>query len=128
MPSQHGATLWAKKEAKQLARMSKEIVKDALPLIYDKGNNTSSPSIGDRPPVVGDIDIPEALQLGTVMTKISEKKQREVTFRIDPDEGTILYKSSKGGIGMFCIWMCHILHMYLRYSCVVSTYRGYQGT
>ncbi|KAF9558973.1 1-phosphatidylinositol-4,5-bisphosphate phosphodiesterase 1 [Agrocybe pediades] len=81
--------------------MSKGVVKDAIPgVIYDKGgsSSSSSPSLGDKPPVVADIDIPEVLQTGTLVTKISEKKKREVVFRIDPDEGTILYKSNKGGI------------------------------
>ncbi|KAF9444538.1 1-phosphatidylinositol-4,5-bisphosphate phosphodiesterase 1 [Macrolepiota fuliginosa MF-IS2] len=45
-----------------------------------------------------DLSIPEPLQRGTEMMKISEKKQRKVVFRLDPDEGQILYKSRKGGI------------------------------
>jgi hypothetical protein len=96
MPSQHGATLWVTKETKRLARMSAEIVKDAIP----QKSTAASPALADSP-IVSDIIIPDALQKGTTMTKISEEgKQKSVLFRLDPDEGRIMYKSSKGGIGM----------------------------
>ncbi|KAJ2933007.1 hypothetical protein H1R20_g4087, partial [Candolleomyces eurysporus] len=42
--------------------------------------------------------IPEIVEKGTLMTKVSEKGQKRVTFRIDPDEGDILYKSRKNGL------------------------------
>ncbi|KAF6758093.1 1-phosphatidylinositol-4,5-bisphosphate phosphodiesterase 1 [Ephemerocybe angulata] len=44
------------------------------------------------------LQIPEIVEKGTLMTKVSDKGQKRVTFRIDPDEGTILYKSRKNGI------------------------------
>lgn len=75
--------------------MSAEIVKDAIP----QKSTVASPPLADSP-IVSDIIIPEALQKGTTMTKISEEgKQKSVLFKLDPDEGRILYKSSKGGIG-----------------------------
>jgi len=95
MPSQHGAKLWVTKETKRLARMSAEIVKDAIP----QKSTAASPPLADSP-IVSDIMIPVALQKGTTMTKISQEgKQKSVLFQLDPDEGRIHYKSSKGGIG-----------------------------
>ncbi|KDR66475.1 hypothetical protein GALMADRAFT_259273 [Galerina marginata CBS 339.88] len=79
--------------------MSAEIVKDAMPKILDKNSPALlTPALADRPPVVADIEIPEILQKGTPMTKVSDDKQKSVIFRIDPEEGRILYKSNKGGI------------------------------
>jgi hypothetical protein len=49
-------------------------------------------------PQASDMVIPDVLQRGTLMTKVSERAKKRVIFRIDPDEGQILYKSSKGGI------------------------------
>ena len=97
MPSQHGAKLMVKKETKRLARMSAEIVKDVIP---QKRTPNTSPPLADSP-IASDIVIPDALQKGTTMTKISESgKRKSILFKLDPDEGRILYKSSKGGIGM----------------------------
>ncbi|KIM36249.1 hypothetical protein M413DRAFT_449303 [Hebeloma cylindrosporum] len=94
MPSQHGAKLWVTQETKRLARMSAEIVKDAIP----QKSTPVAPPLADSP-IVSDIIIPDALQKGTTMTKISEGgKQKSVLFQLDPDEGRIVYKSSKGGI------------------------------
>ncbi|KAG5715311.1 1-phosphatidylinositol-4,5-bisphosphate phosphodiesterase 1, partial [Termitomyces sp. T112] len=41
--------------------------------------------------------VPEELLKGTMMTKVSEKKQKRVLFQLDPDAGCILYKSRKRG-------------------------------
>ena len=98
MPSQHGAKLWVKKETKRLARMSAEIVKDAIP--QKSRPATPSTPLADSP-IVSDIVIPDALRKGTTMTKVSKDGERKsVLFKLDPDEGRILYKSNKGGIGM----------------------------
>ena len=45
--------------------------------------------------------VPEQLLKGTMMTKVSEKKQKRVLFQLDPDAGCILYKSRKTGPGMY---------------------------
>ncbi|KAF9458895.1 1-phosphatidylinositol-4,5-bisphosphate phosphodiesterase 1 [Collybia nuda] len=45
-----------------------------------------------------DFSVPDALLSGTIMTKVSEKKQKQVIFHLDPDEGRILYKSRKTGM------------------------------
>ncbi|KAF7356799.1 Phosphoinositide phospholipase C [Mycena venus] len=42
--------------------------------------------------------VPLLLQHGIQLTKISEKSQKKVVFRIDPDEGQILYESRKHGV------------------------------
>ena len=82
--------------------MSAGFVKDALAPDpdHDIEGALMGPALGDHPPVVSDIDIPEAVKKGTLMTKISDRsqKQKRVSFRIDPDEGKIFYKSSKDGI------------------------------
>ncbi|KAJ6504821.1 1-phosphatidylinositol-4,5-bisphosphate phosphodiesterase 1 [Mycena vitilis] len=44
------------------------------------------------------LTVPLLLQQGTQLTKISEKSQKKVVFRVDPDEGQILYDSRKNGI------------------------------
>ncbi|KAJ7026291.1 1-phosphatidylinositol-4,5-bisphosphate phosphodiesterase 1 [Mycena alexandri] len=44
-----------------------------------------------------DTTVPLLLQQGTRLIKISEKSQKKVVFRIDPDEGQILYDSRKNG-------------------------------
>ncbi|KAJ8094448.1 hypothetical protein PM082_010882 [Marasmius tenuissimus] len=42
--------------------------------------------------------VPDELQKGVRMTKVTEKKVKEAQFRIDPDEGRIVYESKKSGI------------------------------
>lgn len=42
-----------------------------------------------------DMDIPAALQKGTLMLKVSEKKQKKLMFHVDSDEGHIIYESRK---------------------------------
>ncbi len=37
------------------------------------------------------------------MLKVSDKKEKRVVFRLNPDAGTITYKSSKRGVGSFSI-------------------------
>lgn len=45
------------------------------------------------------LTVPLLLQKGTLLTKVSEKSKKKVVFRIDPDEGQILYDSRKNGLG-----------------------------
>lgn len=100
MPSQHGAKLWAQKEAKQLARRSVEIVKGAIPHFVEKGPPLMTPPLADSP-IIMDSMIPDALQKGTTMLKMADGKKKAIVCKIDPDEGRILYKSSKEVIGAF---------------------------
>ncbi|KAJ7743178.1 1-phosphatidylinositol-4,5-bisphosphate phosphodiesterase 1 [Mycena metata] len=48
-------------------------------------------------PTDTDTTVPLLLQQGTRLLKISDKSQKKVVFRIDPDEGQILYDSRKNG-------------------------------
>jgi len=73
--------------------------------------NSLSPPVADVPgslPVSiaadgTDLSVPDALQRGTEMLKVSDKKEKRVVFRLNPDAGTITYKSSKRGVGSFSI-------------------------
>lgn len=48
-----------------------------------------------------DITVPELLQRGTPMTKVSSTKQKKYMFRVDADQGQIVYLSSKEKIGAY---------------------------
>lgn len=50
-----------------------------------------------------DLAIPEVLRQGTEMLKVSAKKKKRVVFRLDPEEGQILFKSNKSGVGASCL-------------------------
>ena len=45
-----------------------------------------------------DVKVPLLLQQGTPMTKVSAKKRKMVTVRIDADEGYVLWESKKSGV------------------------------
>ncbi|KAJ7074909.1 1-phosphatidylinositol-4,5-bisphosphate phosphodiesterase 1 [Mycena belliarum] len=45
-----------------------------------------------------ELTVPLSLQKGSQLTKISEKSEKKVVFRIEPDEGQILYPSRKHGL------------------------------
>jgi len=85
------ATLWIEKETKRLARRSADIVKSAV----QPPSRVKTPALADNSPIKNERMIPESLEKGILMTKISEKKQKRVLFRVDPDDGTITYNSSK---------------------------------
>lgn len=64
----------------------------------------SSPGLGaDTPPTPPpddlDVRVPALLQNGTPMLKISAKKAKTLTFRLDADLGQIQWESRKTGIG-----------------------------
>lgn len=44
---------------------------------------------------MADFVVPQILQQGTPMTKVSAKKQRRVVFRLDPDQGQIIWEGKK---------------------------------
>ena len=91
---------WIEKETKRLARRSANIVKNA---VQPPPSRVNSPALADNSPIKNERMIPESLENGLLMTKISEKKQKKVLFRVDPDDGTITYNSSKNArrIGTF---------------------------
>ncbi|KAG6890441.1 hypothetical protein C0992_001634 [Termitomyces sp. T32_za158] len=43
----------------------------------------------------GDVTVPRSLQEGTFMTKVSSKKHRRSTFRLDPDRGQIIWEGKQ---------------------------------
>ncbi len=51
-----------------------------------------------KPPAVPDANVPDELLKGTTLLKVSEKKQKRALFRIDADQGEIVYESKKSGI------------------------------
>lgn len=65
--------------------MSAEIVKPPA----------ASPSLPGAPGSA--VQIPEIVEKGTVMTKVSDKGKKRKEFRIDADEGRIVYSSKKNG-------------------------------
>ena len=60
-----------------------------------KGKNNKMNVDGD------DVKVPMLLQQGTPMTKVSAKKKKTVMFRIDPDQGYILWESKKSGLSAY---------------------------
>lgn len=72
----------------------------AIALPESHSDDPVHPGAPDLPehPQASDMVISDVLQKGTLMTKVSERVKKRVVFRIDSDEGQILYKSSKGGI------------------------------
>jgi hypothetical protein len=100
MSFQHGPGLWVKKETKHLARMSAEFVKGAIGTVHDQHEDRSQTDAMDTNSIWM---VPEALQMGVMMTKVLANKQKRLIFRLDPDEGRILYKSTKYGIGTLSV-------------------------
>jgi phosphatidylinositol phospholipase C, delta len=91
------ASNWVRKERRRIARLSAEIVKPK--------SRSQSPAAAGNVPSAQAIDasqpeedsaedaftIPEILLVGTEMTKVSTTKEKRRTFRLDPDEGKILF-------------------------------------
>jgi hypothetical protein len=48
-----------------------------------------------------DVTVPVLLQVGIPMLKVSEKNVKTRTFKIDPDQGLILWDSKKSGISKY---------------------------
>lgn len=103
MHSQHGPGHWVKKETKQLAEI---LVKSTIQPLHDHLAEDQSPTDGAS---VVDMDsisiVPQVLQKGVIMTKILAKQQKRLIFQLDPDEGNILYKSTKYGTGKYYIYI-----------------------
>jgi phosphatidylinositol phospholipase C delta len=50
---------------------------------------------------IGNICVPQLLQQGTPMTKVSAKKHHKFVFRLDADLGQIVWESKKHKISEF---------------------------
>jgi hypothetical protein len=56
-----------------------------------------------------DVKVPVLLQVGIPMLKVSEKNVKTRTFKIDPDQGLILWDSKKSGISKYKSTLCTLL-------------------
>jgi hypothetical protein len=52
---------------------------------------------------MADVTVPAVLQMGTPMIKLSGGKQKKVVFRLDPDQGQIIWESKKHRISTFLL-------------------------
>ncbi|TFK64981.1 PLC-like phosphodiesterase [Pluteus cervinus] len=50
---------------------------------------------GKHAVVVGEVAVPEQLQRGTFITKVSNKKLKRILFSLDPDQGQIIWESNR---------------------------------
>lgn len=64
-------------------------------------DHTTPPLAQPEPssPAIGNIRVPQLLQLGTPMTKVSAKKHKKFVFRLDADLGQLVWESKKHKIG-----------------------------
>lgn len=65
----------------------------SLPLVADEDNTHDNPL--EQPTSTSDVTVPDLLQTGISMTKVSGRKQKVVFFRLDPDQGHIILASKK---------------------------------
>lgn len=64
----------------------------------DLGTMLESPRCSDS---IADVTIPLSLHQGTRMTKVSAKKRKNFVFRLDPDQGQIVWESKQHRISAF---------------------------
>jgi phosphatidylinositol phospholipase C delta len=55
----------------------------------------SQPQFVPRRPSMADVAVPQLLQKGVPMTKVSASRQKTYVFQLDPDQGQILWESKK---------------------------------
>jgi phosphatidylinositol phospholipase C delta len=55
----------------------------------------SQPQLVPRRPSMADVVVPQLLQKGVPMTKVSASRQKTYVFQLDPDQGQILWESKK---------------------------------
>ncbi|EJD01915.1 PLC-like phosphodiesterase [Fomitiporia mediterranea MF3/22] len=104
-----GAAVTADSGEVQQLRRSVTFTSAALPELLSPEISEASPtdptpptpkskSKMDNDGIHVDVKVPLLLQEGTPMTKVSAKKKKTVQFRIDPDQGYVLWESKKSGI------------------------------
>ena len=64
----------------------------------DSGSETQVNAVTEPSASKLDVKVPLLLQQGVPMYKVSAKKRKLVAFRIDADEGCVLWESKKSGI------------------------------
>jgi len=65
----------------------------SLPLVADEDNTHDIPL--EQLTSTVDVTVPDLLQMGVSMTKVSGRKQKDGFFRLDPDQGQIILESKK---------------------------------
>ncbi|KAI0657617.1 1-phosphatidylinositol-4,5-bisphosphate phosphodiesterase 1 [Cubamyces menziesii] len=60
-----------------------------------KAQQEQQPAPVAQPSTSSDVTVPAILQYGVPMLKVSAKKQKRYTFRVDPDQGQIIWQSKK---------------------------------
>ncbi|KAH9474534.1 1-phosphatidylinositol 4,5-bisphosphate phosphodiesterase 1 [Psilocybe cubensis] len=55
----------------------------------------SAEAVEPTSPIIGNVRVPQLLQLGTPMTKVSLKRHQKFVFRLDADLGQIVWESKK---------------------------------
>lgn len=74
---------------------------------------------------MADVTVPAVLQMGTPMIKVSRGKQKKVVFRLNPDQGQIIWESKKHRISTSPLLTRRRFSSSL--LSVPSTHREYQG-
>lgn len=69
--------------------------------------------------VIGNVMVPQLLQQGTPMTKVSPKTHKKVVFRLDADLGQMVWESKQQKISEIT---AHFLTQYCLFTCDDSTY------
>ena len=64
------------------------------PIVGDHDDMTLGTPVTHRVSTA-DVTVPPVLQIGTPMIKVSSGKQKNVVFRLDPDQGQIIWESKK---------------------------------
>jgi hypothetical protein len=75
---------------------SSPMIPPFLPLVADTHVTRGNPIV--QCTSATDVTVPDLLQKGTPMIKVSGKKQKNVIVRLDPDQGQIIWESKKHGI------------------------------
>jgi len=70
------------------------------PPVTDLPDAEKAPTPESATAGVGDVTVPQLLQQGTPMTKVSAKDRKRAVFRLDPDIGQIIWESKKHRISM----------------------------
>lgn len=93
----------AKEKVKRLSAKL-PIHRSASPLIQAAGPPGCAPpyAVADET----DLAMPEVLRSGVEMLKVSEKKKKRVVFRLDPEQGQILYTSDRSGVFLCFYILC----------------------
>lgn len=83
-----GATRWARNPSGGLDSLGGQPPYHLSPRPSAAGTHTRSKNMAD-------VSVPLLLQQGTPMKKVSARKQKQYVFRLDPDQGQIIWEQEK---------------------------------